>query len=381
MQRALIALSLLLTSTHSLAQDGIDHYRVRPIAREDVALLAEYTDTTPEQTDAIERLTSGAISRIRELNTEFQRADRRRQRLRTPTASPSDEETQTSIRAIITQWFADCKALLDEEQSISWTRFEKQRRRLYLTGASQWDIDATFDPSLALSLVNIDEDDYPDLKAALINWEDEVDRTTQQFLAASYQMQHARDKSYEERNKAAQLASQHLLRVLQAHARGYRAIYDTAPPSGKHALAISRTMNLGYGIAARIADDDAVREILTIPNLCEASRAQIQERITLAQSEADALGVALLRTIDDRILAAATTEEVNSLYTSNPAIHEAEYQVEALAQRTADDLLLLLTPKEREAYASIPMRGQFGNDGSQSFTEWRNNQLRSRLTP
>ncbi len=356
---------------------GTEQLPVQAVTREDALLLAEYLDATADQSIAIESLTNAAMTRMRETDWEFRRAERRRVALQ-EAATMTYEQRQARLLAVEVEWLTDCRAVVDEtspEQMEGWRRFEMSRVRL-LTGASgRWNVRLSLDLGSVLALGGVDEDDHPELKAKLIAWERDVDVGLREwFISMATLNKLTQDRAaYEEVNAAAFRSGESLLAVMQLQARGYRSLLEAAPESGKRALRLHRMIDLPQHVSRPARRRDAVRELLAIPDLSGATQTFMNTRLDESQREIDALVEARIRTGDDLVLAARTLAEAMDQTLASQLDDDAD----AIVQRAVNDIVAALTAAEREAYARVPVTNTYY--GENTDREWRHDSLRQRL--
>ncbi|MFN5946241.1 MAG: hypothetical protein ACK5ZG_11580 [Phycisphaerae bacterium] len=356
---------------------GTEWMPVQPATREDVMLLAEYIDATPEQQQAIEQLTTDTITRMREVTWEYRRAERRRIALKTP-PTMTNEQHKEKMRAAEMQWLENCWAVVDDanpEQVEGWRRFEMSRTRLLTGPAGRWDVRLDFDPGGALAIAGVDEDEYPALKAKLITWERDHDAALRAWLVsvAEYDKLRLDRASYEQQNTAAGKSSERLLVVAQMQVKGYRGLMEIAPEAGRKAMRLMRARRLSPWGSRSMREHDGLREMFAIEGLSEETRAKLMSRLGDLQREIDALIDQKLQVMDDRMLAAKTLDESRDPFTG----HELDREVDTLAERALMDMEAALTPAEREAYARVYAADQvWGDDPSD---EWRHDYLRKQL--
>lgn len=356
---------------------GTEWMPVQPATREDALLLAEYIDATPEQQQAIERLTTDTITRMREVTWEYRRAERRRVALRTAPAITSEQHKE-KMRAAEMQWLENCWAVVDDtnpDQVEGWRRFEMSRMRLLTGPAGRWDVRLDFDPGGALAIAGVDEDDYPELKAKLIAWERDYDAVLRAWLVsvAEYDKLRLDRASYEQQNAAAGTSGERLLTVAQMQVKGYRGLMEVAPEAGRKAMRMMRAQRLSSWGSRSMREHDGLREVFGIEGLSEETRTKLMNRLGDLQREIDALIDQKLRVMDDRVLAAKTLDESRD----GSKRYELDHEVDALAEHALIDMEAALTTAEREAYARVYASDQiWGDDPSD---EWRHDHLRKRL--
>lgn len=322
---------------------GVLRSGARCVAKEDAAILKECADATPDQADAIDRLTEGAIQSLLAVQYEAERAERRRQLAQDqPRAKDAGKALSNAIAQIERQWTEDVHLVLTAQQADGWLRFEKARRRLALYGVA---VTGRVDLAAAVIFAGADEDDSPALKAALISWEDETDAAVKEWTAEA-QTEVAYLSPEGQKKLERRRANMHAIAV--ANVRGCRAVAAALTDDQRARFVSLRMRAFASGISPVLSRAAITREVLSIPGLPASKREQVGRVVAEHQARVQEIAVNFLQHADEAVL--ADPEEAALPTLTDQAIAKAN-QVELSLE---DALLALLSDAERVEYKKVP---------------------------
>ncbi len=329
---------------HAQAQGlGVARAGARCVAKDDAAILKECIDATPDQADAIDRLTDGAIQSLLAVQYDAERAERRRQLAQERAGAKEERESRVkALGQIERQWLDDVHLVLAANQADGWLRFEKARRRVALYGLY---VTGRIEVPVAVTLSGADEDDNPALKAAIISWENEIDATAKEWIAqpedpVSSQTPDGR-KQIEKRRELL-----HSLAV--ANVRACRAVSEALSEPQRVRFAAIRLRAFAGGISPTLSRAAVTREVLSIPGLPEPKREQVRRIVAEHQAKVQEIGADFLKRADEALLTDATEGSLPTL--TEQAIAKSN-QVELSLE---DSLLAILDEAEKLEYRKVP---------------------------